>query len=195
MDWLKDFFHDLDDSWKSVTSRPIKIQLLGSTALMVQTNYERGTKDTDVLHTSEIGGVSDQLRELAGKNSKLHKRYQAYLDIVPNGLPFLPRPHLFHPIDLGALKHFAVSALDVTDVVVSKLKRFHADDVEDIKAMVLAGNVTHGNFISRFRSAFEMEVMNGNDDALKAFIRNLNTVERDFFDVPESSIKMNDWPQ
>jgi hypothetical protein len=41
------------------------------------------------------------------------------------------------------LAHFRIEVLDVVDVVVSKLKRFHANDLRDIEAMVDRDLVPH----------------------------------------------------
>jgi hypothetical protein len=53
-------------------------------------------------------------------------------------IPFLPQVPLWHsmPKLSASLRHFEVEVLDVVDVIVSKLKRFNANDVSDIEAMV-----------------------------------------------------------
>ncbi|MFX4377503.1 hypothetical protein ABTA44_20860, partial [Acinetobacter baumannii] len=78
--------------------------------------------------------IKERLRTLAGKNTDLHKRTRLYLDIVIAGLPFLPHGPKFHSQTAlnTDLKHFEITALDVVDVVVSKLKRFNSDDAGDV---------------------------------------------------------------
>lgn len=56
MPGIHDFFADLDRSWPPPTPR-LTLHLLGSTALMLQTDYARSTKDSDVLETSELPDV------------------------------------------------------------------------------------------------------------------------------------------
>jgi hypothetical protein len=57
---------------------------------------------------------------------------------VSQPLPFLPQAALYHPVvELNErLRSFQIEVLDVVDVVVSKLARFHGNDRSDISAMV-----------------------------------------------------------
>lgn len=54
-----------------------------------------------------------------------------------------------------AASHLEIVALDVVDVVVSKLKRFNANDQADIDAMVARDLVSHDRLLDRFRSAVD----------------------------------------
>ena len=67
---------------------------------------------------------------LAGVDTPLAIRHRLYLEIVPNGVPFFPHAPKWLPHDLE-LAHFSLEVLGVTDVVVSKLKRFHGDDRDE----------------------------------------------------------------
>ena len=49
---LEAFFTDLDQAWTEPVEHPIALHLIGSTALMLPTSYQRGTKDSDVLETA-----------------------------------------------------------------------------------------------------------------------------------------------
>ena len=69
---IKPFLLDLDKEWKVLEKEPILLSIIGSTALFLQTDYERGTKDTDFLEVEEISEeVSKALLELGGKDSRL----------------------------------------------------------------------------------------------------------------------------
>ena len=60
------FLRDLDRQWPTVGEK-IPLKVLGSTALMLQTPYVRGTKDSDVLGMDPVlGEVATKLIELAG---------------------------------------------------------------------------------------------------------------------------------
>ena len=50
-DWplVIEWFEDLDARWDRPTPEKIRLKIIGSSALMLQTSYERGTKDSDVL--------------------------------------------------------------------------------------------------------------------------------------------------
>lgn len=117
-----------------------------------------------------------------------------YLDIVSKGLPFLPLSPIFHFLSFsGELKHFNIHALDVVDVLVSKLSRFNANDAADIRAMVEKGEVKHGSLVGRFRSAVDSYSMDARAEDLPKYIANLHAVERDFFRIPETTIGLPDW--
>jgi hypothetical protein len=142
---IERFLLDIDAHWPMRGSK-IPLKVIGSTALMLQTAYLRGTKDSDVLGVDPvIGAIADGLLAAAGKGTPLHRQHQVYLDVVVSGIPFLPHPAKWNPMEsLNAnLRSFEVQALDITDVVVSKLKRFHDNDKADIKAMIDRDLVDH----------------------------------------------------
>ena len=61
------------------------------------TSYLRVTKDSDVLETVALDALTQQqLLALAGRGSPLETRWKLYLEIVPNGLPFLPHASMWH---------------------------------------------------------------------------------------------------
>jgi hypothetical protein len=156
------FFRGIDAGWSSTQPEKIELRVIGSGALMLQVDYVRCTKDSDVLETAQLtAGIKDRLLELAGKGTAIHTKHRLYLDIVHSGLPFLPQAPRWHPLgDLNeSLRHFELHVLDVVDVVVSKLKRFNADDRSDIEAMVELERVPHAELISRFKSAVDIYSM------------------------------------
>jgi hypothetical protein len=64
---------------------------------MLQTGYERGTKDSDVLETGSVtAGLKKRMVELAGEGSQLHQKHRLYIDFVASGIPFLPQVPLYH---------------------------------------------------------------------------------------------------
>jgi hypothetical protein len=191
---LEPFFAELDAGWTPPPER-VRLPIIGSTALMLQTSYQRGTKDSDVLETTGLATeIQERLLGLAGPDTSIQARHRIYLDIVRNGIPFLPQVPTWHPVRaLAALAHFEVVVLDVTDVVVSKLKRYIARDVEDIQAMVERDLVPHALLIDRFRAAVEAFSMDARADDLPKFVRHLNQVERDLFAVDETPIELPAW--
>jgi hypothetical protein len=89
---LSAYFAELDQAWSETAGPRIVLHLIGSTALMLQTNYRRGTKDGDVLQTAALTpAIQRDLLRLAGPASALRSRHRLYLEIVPGGLPFLPQ--------------------------------------------------------------------------------------------------------
>jgi hypothetical protein len=193
---ISDFLTDIDRGWTAPMPVKIRLPIIGSAALMLQADYERGTKDSDVLETSElVGEVRERLLRLAGQGSDLHRRWRMYLEIVPSALPFLPQSPAWHEVpDLNAeLQHFSVAVLDVVDVVVSKLKRFNPNDASDIEAMIDRDLVTHDKLVLRFKSAVESYSMDSRAEDLPEYVANLNRVERDQLGLPPTEIELPPW--
>lgn len=187
---------DMDAQWnRPAPATKLRLNIIGCSALLLQTDYNRGTKDGDVLETADLeGDVSARLRALAGKNTALHARHRIYIEIVRSGLPFLPQAAKFHRVEaLAGLRHFDAFVLDVVDVVVSKFKRYHANDQADVEAMIVADHVPHALLIERFRSAVDMFSMDARADELPRYVRNLHQAERDLFGVEETEIELPDW--
>jgi len=88
---IRDFFEDLNGRWGPPTGAKVPLRIIGSSALMLQTGYERGTKDSDVLETAAITvAVRARLLALGGEGTDLHRRHRLYVEVVGNGIPFLP---------------------------------------------------------------------------------------------------------
>lgn len=191
---VEDFFADLDAAWRPPPAR-VRLNVIGSTALMLHTGYSRLTRDSDVLETMDIvGGVRTQLLALAGPSTDIAKRHRLYLDIVASGIPFLPQvPRWHHSTALGHLAHFEVHLLAIVDVVISKLKRFIARDVDDIDAMIQRQAVPHDDFVARFRDAVEYNSLGAGADDLPRYVERFHQVERDMFGVPETAIELPSW--
>jgi hypothetical protein len=193
---IRDFLRDLDRAWTPTGSSKVPLRIIGSTALMLQASYARGTKDSDVLETVDLNAdIRTRLEAIAGKGSKLHARHKLYVDIVSGSLPFLaPEPQWSDVSDLnGDLTNFHVHVLAIVDVIVSKLKRFHAYDLQDIEAMVDRGLVDHSLLIERFREAVDGYLLDARAEDLPKYIANLHQVERDLFGVAETAIQLPGW--
>ncbi len=192
---IEEFFREIDSNWPAEAGR-IELRLIGCGALLLQTDYVRGTKDGDVLETTDLGSDAKQrLLALAGRGTAIHRRRNIFIDIVANGLPFLPHVPLWHPA-LGlnrTLVRLEVQMLDVTDVIVSKLKRFHANDRSDIDAMVSRGLVCHPQLLERFRSAVDVFSCDARASDLPAVVEHLHIVERDMLGVDETDIELPSW--
>ncbi|BDU75731.1 hypothetical protein METESE_06890 [Mesoterricola sediminis] len=172
------------------------LHVIGSTALMLQSNYVRGTKDSDVLEAADLpSDIAAELLALAGRGTSLAARHQIYLDIVPRGLPFLPLAPVWHSLRgfSDQLVNFQVESLDIVDVTVSKLKRFNLNDQADVRAMVERGMVSHDELVERFKSAVDRFSGDARAYDLPKCVRNLNQVERDLFLEDGTEIELPDW--
>jgi hypothetical protein len=184
---------DVSNAWQ-LDARPT-LKFIGCSALLLRTNYDRGTKDGDVLQTAALDSKSrEHPLALAGKGTALAYRSRVYIEIVGSGVPFLPQSPKWHPVAIAGMSDtLAVEALDVVDVVVSKLKRFHGDDRADVEAMISRKLVPHELLIERFRSAVDVWADGAAADDLPRYVRNLHQVERDMFVVDETEIELPSW--
>jgi hypothetical protein len=193
---VREFFGELDRKWPAVAGEKVRLRIIGCGALMLQTNYERGTKDSDVLDTVDLAaGTKQALLGLAGANTELANRRRMYIDIVANGIPFLPQGPQWNWIDgiNSALERFELLALDIVDVVVAKLKPFRPNDKADIDAMIERNFVPHDQLVERFRSAAYDWAHGAHADQLPRYVKNLNEVERDMLGVDETEIELPSW--
>lgn len=169
--------------------------MIGSGALMLQSDYNRGTKDSDILETASLTPeIRERLLQLGGIGTTLHKKHSMYVEIVAHGLPFLPQsPNWIEQPELnGILRNFEVEALDVVDVVVSKLKRFNSNDDRDIEAMIEKDLVPHEALLDRFRRAIDSFAMDARAIEIPRYVANLHRIERDYFYVAETPIEIPD---
>jgi hypothetical protein len=193
---IRGFLREIDAAWTWPRTAKIPLRIIDAGALLLQTDYARGTKDSDVLESSEIDDETQRrLITLGGAASDIFRRRKMFLEFVPRGLPFLPQaPHWTEPAEMNELlSHFRVEVLDVVDVVVSKLSRFHADDISDIEAMIDKGLVPHSRLVARFESAMDVHLHGADAERTLKCIKCLNQVERDMLFVPETRPDLPAW--
>ena len=176
---FSDFLRDVDGHWGGPAAT---LHLLGSTALFLRTPYQRGTKDGDVLRTRDLdeGGHSKRLLDIAGPDSALYQKHRMYLDLVSRNIPMLPPEPLWHVYDIDGLEHLEVRVLDVADVCVSKLKRWTADDRDDVEAMIDLGHFDHARVVERLREVIEV-YWHEYPDHLQRMVGRFSELERDWF--------------
>lgn len=189
---VEDFLAALDGAWGAAGYPRFEVRIIGAGALILQTDYGRGTKDADVLETSELDAETrSRLLAVGGPETPLSRKHGVYIDIVANGIPFLPHPPKFHA---RHAEHLDLGVLDVVDVVVAKLKRFSANDQSDILAMIERDLVSHETLVARFESAKDGFSCDARaEEELPRYLRNLNAVERDMLGVDESDVELPPW--
>lgn len=193
---VDDFFRDLDRSWPLPAGAPITLRLLGSTALILQTSFQRGTKDGDILETDEITvEIESALIAVAGKDSDIHRRNGMYLEFLRDAFPLLPLDPLWHPVVTSSpdYLHFRLEVLDVVDVVIAKLARFHKTDRDDIAAMAALELIEPQRFTERFRSAVQRWWHDSRADDLPQIVRNFHQVQYDELFVGPSRVELPPW--
>lgn len=188
---IKELLTEIDKRWRPIGAEPITLQIIGSAALMLQTDYDRGTKDGDVLESKEnTVAIKEQLLALAGKNTDLHAQFGMYVDVVFRALLFLPTKAQFHPLPGLSLKNFKIELLDVVDVVISKLSRFNNSDRNDIRAMADRGLIDHARLVKRFEAAALWFSCDARAEDVPRYLKNFHTVERDMLALPLSEIEL-----
>jgi len=190
---IEEFLREVDARWEPAAARRIPLRIIGAAALMLQADYERATTDSDVLESAELDrDTQRQLLSLAGPESPVQTRHGMYVQIVQSGIPFLPQvPNWRAVANLGDLVHFEVVALDIVDVVVSKLKRFKPRDEEHIAAMIERGLVPHDVLVDRFGLAVEWFKWDARAEEVPNYCANLNRVERDLLGVDETAFDLS----
>ncbi len=188
---IREFLTEIDAKWKPLGGEPLLLQVIGSAALMLQCDYDRGTKDGDVLEAKDgPPAIKEQLISLAGKKSELHKQFHVYIDVVNRAILFLPQKPVFHPLPSLSLKNFTIEVLDIVDVVLSKLKRYHSDDKNDIRAMADRKLLDHARLVARFEAAADWFSMDARAADVPRYLKNLHAVERDILGLPPSAVKL-----
>lgn len=188
---FREFLTEIDARWKPVGTEPITLQVIGSAALMLQAEYDRGTKDGDVLESRDgPAAIKEQLLTLAGKQTKIHEQFRIYLDVVQRAILFLPQQPVFHPVTELPLKNFNVEVLDIVDVALSKLKRFNSDDANDIRAMADMDLLDHARLVARFSAAADRFSLDARAPDVPRYLKNLHKVERDILGVTPSDIEL-----
>ncbi len=188
---ISEFLSAIDERWKPIGGEPLVLQVIGSAALMLQTDYDRGTKDSDVLESrSGPARIKEQLVSLAGEKTDLHRQFRIHIDVVNRAILFLPQQPIFHPIPNLRLRNFKAEVLDVGDVVLSKLKRCNSDDKNDIRAMAERKLFDHTTLVQRFKDAADWFSMDARASDVPRYLKNLHRVERDILGLPESDIEL-----
>jgi hypothetical protein len=115
------FLVDVDRRWVEREDDRIPLHILGSVALLLRTDYDRGTKDSDVVQTKELTeDIKGRLLSLAGKDTDMHRRHGMYIEVVSSGLPFLPHEPRYGSV--GAVWVFGFHGLDHAAADVGELR-------------------------------------------------------------------------
>jgi hypothetical protein len=193
---IENLITKIEEQWKPTGEEPFLLRIIGSSALFLQTDYVRGTKDADILEINNLSPkIWEQLNLIAGKGTYLAKTQHLYIDLVSPGLPFLPPQPLFHPLKILSEKfhYFQLQALDPIDVIISKLKTFRPSDIDDIRAMAKRHLLNPSLLVERFELAKDHWLLGSRAPELKYYIENLHTIQRDYLFVKETPIELPDW--
>ena len=117
--------------------------LIGRSALIVRYRLDLATKDVDMVTRTQTPDLEAKALELFGKGTASAARWGLYLEGVPPGLPPLPGNFRKRAADLpGNWQVLRPRLPEPHDLAVTKLKRFHAGDREDLQILCDSGDLT-----------------------------------------------------
>lgn len=152
----------------------LDLYLIGRSALILRYGLNVGTRDVDVVHFHgsrlELAAV-----EAFGRGTANADRFGFYLESVPQGLPPIPATYRSRsePIP-GRWRVLRPMLPDPHDLAVTKLKRFHAKDREDLQILCDSGELNTDGLRRSLDSAFAWSEKDDPDRDLAA--RNLARV-------------------
>lgn len=133
----------------------LDVYVMGRAALILRYGLTLATKDVDLVTQGEGPPLQVRAFELFGKGTGNAQRWGLYLEGVPAGLP--PVPGSFRSLSTelpGSWKVLRPRHLDPHDLAVTKLRRFHAGDREDLRILCDSGDVTPEGLARALDSAY-----------------------------------------
>ena len=100
----------------------------------------RTTSDVDFLGV--VPNVRNDLTEIAGKGSALHRKHKVYLDAVTVATPPENYEERLVPMFPGAWRRLRIFALEAHDLALSKHERNIERDRDDVQELARAGHLT-----------------------------------------------------
>jgi hypothetical protein len=133
------------------------LYLLGRSALIVRYGLGLATKDVDMVWQGEISVLHTKAIELFGQGTSHAIKWGLYLERVAAGYPPVPGRYQRMAAELpGTWKVLRPKQLDPHDLAISKLKRFHAGDREDLRILCDSGDLTRTGLEQALDSAFPL---------------------------------------
>ena len=139
---IEGFLHAIDDELAREASprERLDLYLIGRAALILRFGLDLGTKDVDIVRRGDMPDLQRKAIDLFGEGTPNALRWRLYLQPVPEGLPPLPGSYRRLSVELpGEWKVLRPRQLDPHDLAITKLKRFHAGDREDLQILCSSG--------------------------------------------------------
>jgi hypothetical protein len=137
------------------------LYLLGRSALIVRYGLGLATKDVDMVSHGETSILHAKAFDLFGKGKPHAIKWGLYLEGVPQAIPPVPGRYQRLSVELpGNWTVLRPKQLDPHDLAITKLKRFHAGDREDLRILCDSGNLNREELEAALDSAFPF----GNDE-------------------------------
>jgi Nucleotidyltransferase of unknown function (DUF6036) len=155
----------------------LDLHLLGRSALILHYGLGLGTKDVDIVWKAGSPQLEDKALEVFGKGTANAAQWGLYLEAVPQGLPPIPQGYCKRCQEIpGKWQVLRPKQPDLHDLAVTKLKRFHAKDREDLQIMCDKGDLTAERLRSALDLAFAFSLDDEEDPGRKAAYQNVEKV-------------------
>jgi hypothetical protein len=133
----------------------LDLYLLGRAALIVRYGLSLATMDVDLVTRAEVPALQARAFDLFGKGTPNAKKWGLYLEGVPEGLPPVPWSYRKLSVELpGDWNVLRPKQLDPHDLAVTKLRRFHAGDREDLRILCDSGDLSREGLERALSSAY-----------------------------------------
>jgi hypothetical protein len=154
----------------------LPLYLIGSAALIVRYGVRLATKDVDIVHFHGCD-LEDKAVALFGKGTPNADRWGFYLEGVAQGLPPIPQGYCTRcePIP-GVWKILRPMQPEPHDLAVTKLKRFHAKDRQDLQILCESGDLSAHRLREALESAFLFAAGEDEDLGRKGAFANIERV-------------------
>jgi hypothetical protein len=172
------FLHAIDDELaaRAAPDDVLPLYLIGSAALIVRYGVRSATKDVDIVHFHG-STLEEEAVKLFGKGTPNAERWGFYLEGVPQGLPPIPQGYCARcEILPGEWKAVRPMQPEPHDLAVTKLKRFHAKDRQDLQILCESGDVSAERLREALESAFLFAADEDEDHGRKRAFLNLERV-------------------
>ena len=154
---IEAFLHAVDDelALHAKQGERLDLYILGRAALIVRFGVNLATKDVDVVtHRNDLGLERTAL-ELFGAGTPNALRWRLYLEGVGAGHPPVPGRYQNLAVDLpGEWKVLRPRLLELHDLAITKLRRYHSGDSEDLRIICDSGAINPGDLLQALDSAF-----------------------------------------
>lgn len=153
---IRHFLDQLDEALAAYAGKGVHFEMyhLGRSALMVHHGFGLATKDIDIV-AGENAELDQKAVELFGKGTAKANQLGLYLDMVPHGIPPLPRQFRSRcELVAGPWQVLRLWRLEDHDLAATKLKSFRPQDREDLQALCDRGLLTAQKLRASLEEAF-----------------------------------------
>jgi hypothetical protein len=154
---ILEFLHALDSDLAdhAQEGQRLNLYLIGRASLIVRYGLNLATKDVDMVGRKDAPELEAKALALFGKGTAKAQEWGLYLEVVVPGLPPLPGWYKTQSVQIaGDWKVLRPMQLEPHDLAVTKLKRFHTGDREDLKILCDNGDLTRAGLERALDSAF-----------------------------------------